>query len=152
MTTLLGLLIYIALAIVSLKPEHAVPLDPQSIYASAKLLAASRVLSLELVEVNGHSIDQIQLRLESRAYQSILKTKTNRKNFGVASYHYNHNPSGDQKKQASHSKAWWQPVISKIWFALITVLVPLAIIAALSQANVLNQNSCRSWQGEDWRN
>lgn len=131
MTAFLGLMTCIALAMVFLKPKHAVPLDPQSILAKAKLLAASQALSCELLGVNGESADEIQQELQGRAYKIISAAKENIMSFIIGSSLHNHSSKVGQEKAASQSKARWQPTSQKIWFALITVLLPLANIAIL---------------------
>jgi Protein of unknown function (DUF3433) len=131
MTTILVLMTCIALGMVYLRPKHAVPLDPQSISAKAKLLAASQALSQELLGVNGQSDNTIQRQLKGRVYQSISTIKENNKSFTIGTNLYNHSPVAGQEKAATQAKARWQPMSQKIWFALVIVLLPLAVIGIL---------------------
>lgn len=142
-TTFLGLMTCIALAMLSLKPRHAVPLDPESILAKAKLLAASPALAAELLSINWQSIDEIPQELKGIVYQSVLSTRENTSSFTVRSI--SHNPPGEvsQEKPALPSRGCWRPMSQKMWVALPTVLLPLAIIGLLEGL----QHASNSGQG-----
>jgi hypothetical protein len=113
MTMVLGVMTCIALSVLYLRPKHAVPLDPQSISAKAKLLAASQALSRELLGVNGQSDNVIQRQLKGRAYHSISTIKGKKQNFTVGTNVHNHSLEVGLKKPATQPKAWWQPMSQK---------------------------------------
>lgn len=111
--------------------------------AKAKLLAASPALAAELLSVNWQSIDIIRQKLTSIAYQTILVTTENTPSFTVRSLSQNHPGEDSREKPALPTKGCWRPMSQKIWFALLTVLLPLAIIGILEGL----QHASNSGQG-----
>jgi Protein of unknown function (DUF3433) len=131
MITYLDLMSCIAVAMVFLRPHHVVLLDPQSILAKAKALAASPALSSELLEVNGLNGDGIGQRLRGKAYQIMSMKKDNSPSFAIYPSSPGFARAQSKENLASKKRARWQPLNQKIWFALVSILVPLAIIALL---------------------
>ena len=129
--TFLGLMMCIATGMVFLGPKHAVPTDPQSILAKAKLLAPSQSLSSQLLAINGLGMGAIQHKLTGRAYQSIMATKGDIMSFTIGSSWHQENLEADQEKPGLPSKAQWQPLTQKFWFAIVTISLPLVSIAVL---------------------
>lgn len=142
-TTFLGLMTCIALVLISFKPRHAVPLDPESILAKAKLLAASPALAAELLSVNWQSMDGIRQKLKGIVYQSVLATTENTPSFTVRPIPHNRPERIGQEKPALTSRGCWRPMSQKMWFILPTVLLPLAIIGVLEGL----QHASNSGQG-----
>ena len=116
---------------VFLRPHHVMPLDPQSILAKAKALAASPALSSELLAVNGQDCDGIRQRLRGKAYQTLFINRENSPSFAIYPSSPGFALAESKENLAPKTRAQWQPLNQKIWFALVSVLVPLASIALL---------------------
>ncbi|KAF7511141.1 hypothetical protein GJ744_005372 [Endocarpon pusillum] len=142
-TTFLGLMTCIALVLISLRPRHAVPLEPESILAKAKLLAASPALAAELLSVNWQSVDGIRQKLKGIVYQTVLATTENTPSFTVRPISHCRPEGISQEKPALPLSGCWRPMSQKMWFTLPTVLLPLAIIGALEGL----QHASNSGQG-----
>lgn len=110
MITSLGLMICISIGLVFLRPHQAVPLDPQSILAKAKVLAASPALSSELLAANGQCRKGIQRKTQGKTYQTACIAKENKPSFTIFPNSTELAQERSKEKAASDVKARWQPL------------------------------------------
>lgn len=131
MATCLGLLVFISILIVFVRPWNTVSCEPKSISALSTILAASRSLRQCLASTGSATSDDLQRRLSRGKFQTIIVQQQ------TTSFVLEPVPDFAEMAACPPSSSvdakveWWRPGAVRTWFTVLIVVLPLFLIILL---------------------
>ncbi|KAI0515136.1 hypothetical protein F5B22DRAFT_636688 [Xylaria bambusicola] len=136
------LLAGLTIVLLIFRPMNVVPSDPGSIGATALILAESSTLRNLLLGLGAARTREIKQKLSSYNFRSVV-TPGPQKTFTVVPTEHGQPTSSktiedDSPPQSEH---WWTPVAAKLWFQLLSITLPIIIIAVLEVVQRLSDDN-----------
>lgn len=131
MATCLGLLVFISILVVFVRPWNTVSCEPKSISALSTILAASRSLRQCLASTGSATSDDLQRRLSRGKFQTII-VQQQKSSFVLEPIPDFAEMAASPPSSAIEAKVeWWRPGAVRTWFSVLIVVLPLFLIVLL---------------------
>ncbi|KAF9637189.1 hypothetical protein BFW01_g8085 [Lasiodiplodia theobromae] len=125
LSTILGMLFFIALGVWWFRPQPAVPHDPAPLAAMATLLASSPGFSKLMDCLGAARMSYIRDATADKYFQTTVSNRA----FTLEVKELRHGLAQTSEKEKPFK--WWRPFVTKSWFLLLTATVSITIAVFL---------------------